>query len=127
MNASRNVDTQEPATTAPNPTPDPNPSLKEKQARAREALASLCKDGPEPPPPEKIDLVHVEDLIARNGRHHKAVSVRWNFARRLTSTEFMILSFYADNSIALDHEGRCFGFEGREKDYADYVTEARVE
>jgi hypothetical protein len=101
-------------------------SLKEKQDAARAALKELCENGPQALPAEEIVVTPIEDLVQRNGRHHKAVNARWNLSRRLTMTQLMILSFYREHELFLDADGRCFGFEGREKDYADYVREARV-
>jgi hypothetical protein len=103
-----------------------NSELKEKRAEARKALEKLCQDGPAPTPPSTITITPTEDLVARNGRRHKAVKVRWNYSRRLSMPEMMILSYYQDNQILLDREGRCFGFEDRKKDYDDYVIEAGV-
>jgi hypothetical protein len=101
-------------------------SLKDERARARKSLDRLCQDGPPARPPETITLTHTDDLIQRNGRRHKGVSVRWNRPRRLTAIEMGILSFYREHSILVDGDGLCYGFIGREKDYHDYTFEARV-
>ena len=41
-------------------------------------------------------------------------------------SEFFILSYHRMNQIIADRDGVCFGFDGREIDYADYVREAKV-
>jgi hypothetical protein len=68
-------------------------------------------------------VVPIPDLVARNGRHHEAVHATWNYPRKLTSTEFFILSYDRSNSILLDQNDDCVGFEGRKIDYDDYAAE----
>jgi hypothetical protein len=102
------------------------PTFKMQRAAARKALDQLCKDGPNAPPPEKIELLLTENRPDRRGRLHKCVCVRWNYGRRLSMSEFFILSYHRMNQIIADRDGVCFGFDGREIDYADYVREAKV-
>jgi hypothetical protein len=98
--------------------------LQLRQEAACAALKDLCANGPKPLPDEKIIVTPIEDMVERNGRRHKAVNVRWNLSRRLTTSDVMILSYYRGNGIIADKDGYVFGFEGREIDYKDYCKSA---
>jgi len=90
--------------------------LTERREAAREFLAKIVKDGPTPPPKNRVHFKFLPD-----GR----VQVSWNLGRRLTMEQLLILSYHQENFIDADDQDYVFGFEGDAWDYLDYVSNYR--
>jgi hypothetical protein len=77
-----------------------------------EVVRKPNKEEPAPEPDDAVvEVVHIGDLIQRNGRSHKAVRATWKHPRQLTATELMILSYFREHKILLDGNDECVGFE----------------